>query len=132
MMHVLIHVQDAYDVGAARGLPVVVHLLPGLGAVIQELWEGGTKGIRLISPTLPLLKEAWNLPKHQGFICEGQNENSNSAFPALWSSEPLNLRGTSRSANGSRGGRHCWEVGDRLEFRGQKSPYFSLQGKQMN
>lgn len=48
VMHVLIHVQDAHDVGAARGLPVVVHLLPGLGAVIQELWEIGTKGVRLI------------------------------------------------------------------------------------
>lgn len=115
MMHVLIHVQDAHDVGAARGLPVVVHLLPGLGAVIQELWEVGTKGIRLTSPTLPLL-------------CEGQNENSYSAFPALWSNEPLNLRGTSIAANGTRG---PWEVGDRLEFRSQKSPYFSLQGKQM-
>lgn len=128
MMHVLIHVQDAHDVGAARGLPVVVYLLPGLGAVIQELWEAGTKGIRLVSPTLPLLNEAWNLPKHQGFSCEGQSKNSNSAFPALWSSEPLNLRGTSNAANGSRA---PWEVGDRLEFRGQKSPYFSLQGKQM-
>lgn len=40
MMHVLVHVQDAHDVGAARGLPVVVHLLPGLGAVIQELEAG--------------------------------------------------------------------------------------------
>lgn len=40
VMHVLVHVQDAHDVGAARGLPVVVHLLPGLGAVIQELGAG--------------------------------------------------------------------------------------------
>lgn len=43
MMHVLVHVQDAHDVGAARGLPVVLHLLPGLGAVIQELGAGGQR-----------------------------------------------------------------------------------------
>lgn len=34
MVHVLIHIQDADNVGAARSLPVMVYLLPGLGAVI--------------------------------------------------------------------------------------------------
>ena len=40
VMHILINIQDAHDVGATRGLPVVVHLLPGLGAVVQELRAG--------------------------------------------------------------------------------------------
>lgn len=36
-VHVLVHVEDAHDVGAARRLPVLLHLLPGLGAVVQDL-----------------------------------------------------------------------------------------------
>lgn len=51
MMHVLVHVQDAHDVGAARGLPVVLHLLPGLGAVIQELGAGVRGNVRLTVAT---------------------------------------------------------------------------------
>lgn len=37
VMHILIHIYDAHNVGATRGLPVMVHLLPGLGAIVQEL-----------------------------------------------------------------------------------------------
>lgn len=36
-VHVLVHVEDAHDVGAAGRLPVLLHLLPGLGAVVQDL-----------------------------------------------------------------------------------------------
>lgn len=43
VVHVLVHVQDTHNVGAPRSLPVVVHLLPGLGAVVQELGVGGRR-----------------------------------------------------------------------------------------
>lgn len=36
-VYVLVHVEDAHDVGAAGRLPVLLHLLPGLGAVVQDL-----------------------------------------------------------------------------------------------
>lgn len=111
---------------------MVVHLLPGLGAVIQELWEAGTKSIRLNS--LPLLKETLTCPSSRHlFICEEQNEpHSNPVFPALQSSEPLDLRGSALGTSSLAGkSRWPWEVGDRLEIRGQKSPYFSFQGKEM-
>lgn len=49
VMHVLIYVQDAHNVGAPRGLPVVVHLLPGLGAVIQELRAGRHRKCQVIA-----------------------------------------------------------------------------------
>lgn len=41
-VHVLVHVEDAHDVGAARCLPVLLHLLPGLGAVVQDLGAAQT------------------------------------------------------------------------------------------
>lgn len=50
VMHVLIHVQDAHNVRATRGLPVVVHLLPGLGAVVQELRAGRHRKCQAHSP----------------------------------------------------------------------------------
>lgn len=70
---------------------MVFHLLPGLGAVIQELWEAGTKSVSLTLAPLPLLKETCDLPKYQTFIYEEHNENSNPVFPALRSSEALDL-----------------------------------------
>lgn len=130
MMHVLIHVQDAHDVGATRGLPVVLHLLPGLGAVVQELWEVGTQGVRLALTPLPLLRETCGLPKHQTFIYEERSENSNPVFPALQSSEPLDLRGQPRAQvawSVSLDGHGRWVTGQSSEVR--KVPTCLLRGK---
>lgn len=61
---------------------MVVHLLPGLGAVIQELWEEH-QGHQARAHYLPFAQRGlWPAG------APGQNENSNPVFP-----ESLNLRG---------------------------------------
>ena len=86
VVHVLVDVQDAHDVGAARGLPVVLHLLPGLEAVVQELGAGRHR--RSGSQQSPrwcrwphfaedVEAQGGLGPAQSHPVCEGQNEEWN-------------------------------------------------------
>ena len=70
VMHVLIHVQDAHNVRATRGLPVVVHLLscssPRLRASLLATLTALPASWELPSP---LLTSSVSLPRPQGPLC---------------------------------------------------------------
>lgn len=60
---------------------------------------------------------------------EEQSENSNPVFPAVWSSEPLDLRGVSPSSSLASKSRWPWEMGDRLEGRRSEKSLFLFSGE---